>query len=162
MCPCHNCPEVRKWVALYPLSPTPLAHLTLLTLAQVRLAFALIVFHPPPLLLLDEVTTHVDFATVKALALALRNWSGAVVLITHDRWLSRVVVEGESLKVASGVEDAASDDEDEQDSSDEDELGEAKKGATWRVGNGKIKLMEKGMQGYVAMVERKVAKRMAA
>lgn len=129
---------------------------------KVRLAFALIVFHPPPLLVLDEVTTHVDFATVKALALALRNWSGAVVLITHDRWLSRVVVEGESLKVASGVEDAGSDDEDEQDSSEEDELGEAKKGATWRVGNGKIKLMEKGMQGYVAMVERKVAKRIAA
>ncbi|GAA5993553.1 hypothetical protein JCM10908_000108 [Rhodotorula pacifica] len=124
---------------------------------KVRLAFALIVFHPPPLLLLDEVTTHVDFATVKALALALRNWSGAVILITHDRWLSRVVVEGESLKVASGVEDAESESASESDS--EEEMG-SKRGETWRVGNGKIKLMEKGMQGYVAMVERKVARRM--
>ncbi|GAA5882378.1 hypothetical protein JCM3774_004325 [Rhodotorula dairenensis] len=123
---------------------------------KVRLAFALIVFHPPPLLLLDEVTTHVDFATVKALALALRNWTGAIVLITHDRWLSRVVVEGESLRVASGVDDSElSDGEDSEDTDDE---GGTKFGATWRVGTGKIKLMEKGMQGYVAMVERKVAK----
>lgn len=33
------------------------------------------------------------------------------------------------------------------------------KGKTWRVGAGKIKLMEKGMQGYVGIVERKLERR---
>jgi ATP-binding cassette subfamily F protein 3 len=53
--------------------------------AQVRLALALIVFKPPHLLLLDEVTTHIDAPTIEALAGALRKFEGAVVLITHDR-----------------------------------------------------------------------------
>jgi ATP-binding cassette, subfamily F, member 3 len=52
---------------------------------KVRLALALIVFKPPQLLLLDEVTTHVDAPTVEALARALKKFEGAIVLITHDR-----------------------------------------------------------------------------
>lgn len=107
------------------------------------------------------MTTHVDLATVQALARALRNWSGAVVLITHDRWLSRVVVEGESVRRASGMDDE--EDSDAVESSDDEAGGGAgagrKPGLTWKVGKGKIKLMEKGMEGYVASVERKVARR---
>jgi ATP-binding cassette, subfamily F, member 3 len=52
---------------------------------KVRLALGLIVYKPPQLLLLDEVTTHVDAPTVEALARALRKFEGAIVLITHDR-----------------------------------------------------------------------------
>ncbi|KII94954.1 hypothetical protein PLICRDRAFT_660687 [Plicaturopsis crispa FD-325 SS-3] len=54
---------------------------------KVRLAFALIVFRPPSLLLLDEVTTHVDAPTIQALAIALRHFSGGVILVTHDRYV---------------------------------------------------------------------------
>ncbi|ORY88253.1 P-loop containing nucleoside triphosphate hydrolase protein [Leucosporidium creatinivorum] len=123
---------------------------------KVRLAFALIVFHPPPLLLLDEVTTHVDAPTIKALALALKSYAGAIVLITHDRWFSRVVVENESFRQASGID---AEDEEDEESSESEEEGGGKKGMTWRVGGGKIKLMEKGMAGYVGIVERKLARR---
>ncbi len=35
--------------------------------------------------LLDEVTTHVDAPTIRGLALALREFTGAIVLVTHDR-----------------------------------------------------------------------------
>lgn len=37
--------------------------------------------------LLDEVTTHVDAPTISALSLALRQFAGAIVLITHDRYV---------------------------------------------------------------------------
>ncbi|BGO96387.1 iron complex transport system ATP-binding protein [Rhodosporidium toruloides NP11] [Rhodotorula toruloides] len=135
-------------------SDTPLSQLS--GGQKVRLALALIVFRPPPLLLLDEVTTHLDFSTIKALSKALKSFSGGIVLITHDRWFSRVVVEGETFQAASGIED---EEEEEAESSDSEEEGAAKRGQTFRVGRGGIKLMEKGMAGYVASVERKLAKR---
>lgn len=75
--------------------------------------------------------------------------------MTHDRWFSRVVVENESFRAASGIE--AEDDDD--DSSESEDEGAGKKGVTWRVGGGKLKLMEKGMAGYVGIVERKLARR---
>lgn len=131
--------------------------LTYLLVAQVRLALALIIFRPPPLLLLDEVTTHLDFSTIKALSKALQSFSGGIVLITHDRWFSRVVVEGETFQAASGIENE--DEEEDVASSDSEEEGAAKRGQTFRVGRGGIKLMEKGMAGYVGIVERKLAKR---
>lgn len=34
---------------------------------------------------LDEVTTHLDAYSIRALARGLRNWDGCIVLITHDR-----------------------------------------------------------------------------
>jgi ATP-binding cassette subfamily F protein 3 len=34
---------------------------------------------------LDEVTTHLDAYSIRALARALRSWQGAILLITHDR-----------------------------------------------------------------------------
>ncbi|GAA6005938.1 hypothetical protein JCM11491_004066 [Sporobolomyces phaffii] len=128
---------------------------------KVRLALARLVFRPPHLLLLDEVTTHLDFSTIKALSKALKSFSGGIVLITHDRWFSRCVVEGETFRAASGIEDEDEDDENEGDDSDSDGEGAGrKKGLTYRVGNGGIKLMEKGMQGYVGIVERKIARRL--
>lgn len=102
------------------------------------------------------MTTHLDFSTIKALSKALKSFSGGIVLITHDRWFSRVVVEGETFQAASGIED---EEEEEAESSDSEEEGAAKRGQTFRVGRGGIKLMEKGMAGYVASVERKLAKR---
>ncbi|KAJ7639258.1 P-loop containing nucleoside triphosphate hydrolase protein [Roridomyces roridus] len=136
-------------------SDTPLAQLS--GGQKVRLAIALIVFVPPPLLLLDEVTTHVDFATIKALSAALKTFTGGIIIITHDRWFSRVVIEGESLRHATQDEDG---DEDLSESDDDEEEESRPPGKTYRVGGGKLKLMEKGMVQYVAFVERKLAKKM--
>ena len=112
-------------------------------------------YRPPHLLLLDEVSTHLDFSTIKALSRALKSFEGGIAISTHDRWFSRCVIERESFRTASGIDD---DEEDEEESSDEEESA-GKKGLTYRVGNGGIKLCEKGMAGYVGIVERKIARR---
>lgn len=48
----------------------------------------------PHCLVLDEVTTHLDYEMVTAMREALNDWAGAVVLVSHDRWSMRGVVEG--------------------------------------------------------------------
>ena len=52
-----------------------------------RLALALIVWQRPNLLLLDEPTNHLDLDMRTALTLALQDFSGAVVIVSHDRAL---------------------------------------------------------------------------
>lgn len=46
------------------------------------------------MLVLDEITTHLDFHTVTALVSALSTFSGAIVIVSHDRFLIRSVIEG--------------------------------------------------------------------
>ncbi|MEO7062835.1 MAG: ATP-binding cassette domain-containing protein [Dokdonella sp.] len=68
---------------------------------KARLALALIVFQRPNLLLLDEPTNHLDIDTREALAEALQDFAGAVVLVAHDRGLLRAVCD-EYLLVRDG------------------------------------------------------------
>lgn len=54
---------------------------------KARLALAWIVWQKPQLLLLDEPTNHLDLEMREALSLALQSFSGAMVLVSHDRQL---------------------------------------------------------------------------
>lgn len=52
-----------------------------------RLALAILVADPPPVLLLDEPTNHLSLILVEELEEALQNFSGALAVASHDRWL---------------------------------------------------------------------------
>ncbi len=58
-----------------------------------RLALALLAWKNPHLLLLDEPTNHLDLDMRDALTLALEAYTGAVILVSHDRSLVRAVAE---------------------------------------------------------------------
>jgi len=68
---------------------------------KARLALSLIVWQRPNLLLLDEPTNHLDLETREALTVALAQFEGTLVLVSHDRHLLRATTE-EFLIVADG------------------------------------------------------------
>lgn len=68
---------------------------------KTRLALALLVWERPNLLLLDEPTNHLDVDMREALILALQEFPGAVVVVSHDRHLLHTVVD-ELYLVAHG------------------------------------------------------------
>ena len=68
---------------------------------KARLALALLIWQRPNLLLLDEPTNHLDLDMRHALTLALQDYSGALIVVSHDRHLLRTVTD-EWLLVAEG------------------------------------------------------------
>jgi ATP-binding cassette subfamily F protein 3 len=68
-----------------------------------RLALALLIWQKPNLLLLDEPTNHLDLEMRHALTLALSEYEGAVVLVSHDRHLLRTVCDGFQLVADGGL-----------------------------------------------------------
>jgi ATP-binding cassette subfamily F protein 3 len=60
---------------------------------KARLVLALTAYLRPNLLLLDEPTNHLDLEMRQALAVALQDYEGAVVLVSHDRHLLRTVAD---------------------------------------------------------------------
>jgi len=71
---------------------------------KARLVLCMIVWQRPNLLLLDEPTNHLDLATREALAMALNEFEGTVMLVSHDRALLRAVCDEFWLVTRGGVE----------------------------------------------------------
>ena len=70
-----------------------------------RLALALLIWTRPNLLLLDEPTNHLDLEMRHALTLALQDYQGGVILVSHDRALLRATCDN-FLLVAHGAAEA--------------------------------------------------------
>jgi ATP-binding cassette, subfamily F, member 3 len=68
---------------------------------RARLALAMLVWQRPQLLVLDEPTNHLDASTRDALADAIAEFDGALVLVSHDRYLLRATVD-QLVRVADG------------------------------------------------------------
>jgi ATPase subunit of ABC transporter with duplicated ATPase domains len=112
---------------------------------RVRLALAKATFNSPHLLILDEVTTHLDIDTVVALAEALESWEGALLVVTHDRFFMKVVVEGEEI-------------DDESDEEEERRHVKKQEGVVYRLRNGSLGALNGGMSGYEELMEKSIAK----
>ncbi|MFO1333643.1 MAG: ATP-binding cassette domain-containing protein [Piscinibacter sp.] len=69
---------------------------------KARLVLAMLVWQRPNLLLLDEPTNHLDLTTREALSMALNEFEGTVMLVSHDRALLREVCD-EFWLVADGA-----------------------------------------------------------
>ncbi|KAL8372111.1 hypothetical protein RB595_001755 [Gaeumannomyces hyphopodioides] len=126
----------------------------------VRLGLARILWRHPQCLVLDEPTTHLDYETVSALREALRRWAGAVVLVSHDRWFVRGVVQGAAaLEPGEGAEEGDLSGEGEDDDDSEGEDGAApRRRSVYRLRAGKLTLLEGGVQEFEDSMEKRVKK----
>ncbi len=79
---------------------------------KARLALALIAWGKPNLLLLDEPTNHLDLEMRQALSMALQDFSGALLLVSHDRHLIKSTVDDLYLVAEGRVQEFEGDLED--------------------------------------------------
>jgi ATP-binding cassette subfamily F protein 3 len=76
---------------------------------KARLVLALIVYQKPNLLLLDEPTNHLDIKMRHAISVALQSFEGAMILVSHDRYLLSTVTDRLILVANSQVSDFSGD-----------------------------------------------------
>jgi len=79
---------------------------------KARLVLALLVYQRPALLLLDEPTNHLDLDMRLALTMALQEYEGALIVVSHDRYFLRnvaddlwLVAEGKAAEFEGDLED---------------------------------------------------------
>ncbi|KAH8900035.1 P-loop containing nucleoside triphosphate hydrolase protein [Thozetella sp. PMI_491] len=116
----------------------------------VRCELARLLWKRPHCLILDEVTTHLDYETVTALREVLRDWEGAAVVVSHDRWFIRGAIEGMT---------------DEEGSEGEDDVGEEespRRRAVFRLKAGKLVALPGGVQDFEDVMEKRVKKLLSA
>uniref|UniRef100_A0A0B7JLT1 ABC transporter domain-containing protein n=1 Tax=Bionectria ochroleuca TaxID=29856 RepID=A0A0B7JLT1_BIOOC len=116
----------------------------------VRCELARLFWRRPHCLVLDEVTTHLDYETVTALREALSDWEGAVVLVSHDRWFMRGAVEG------------VVDDQDEGSNESDDEAEIARRRTVYRLKGGSLSVLENGVSSFEALMEKRATKLLAS
>lgn len=115
----------------------------------VRCELARILWRCPHCLVLDEVTTHLDYETVTALREALRDWEGAVVLVSHDRWFMKGAIEGVLDDVGSG-----DDSEDEEDA--------PRRRVVYRIKSGVLTKLGNGVQEFEDLMDKRAKKLLAS
>ena len=107
----------------------------------------LILWKHPNLLVLDEVTTHLDYRTVVAVSDALSEFNGAILLVTHDRFLVRRVIEGERSET------------DEQGMDEDEEPEEVRRERTvYLLDKGRLLPQSDGVRDFERRMERQVVK----
>lgn len=114
---------------------------------RVRLALAEAIFSSPHLLVLDEVTTHLDADTIDGLIETLEYWEGALLIITHDRHFMRCVVDREKIDRGEG-----------DDGGDSEETAGGQPGTVYHVRKAGLRKLERGMQQYEEIVSKSVSK----
>jgi ATPase subunit of ABC transporter with duplicated ATPase domains len=129
-------------------SDTPVAKLSGGQL--VRMALSLLFLDPPHVFILDEPSTHLDLATVSALARALQEYDGAVVLVSHDRFMMRTIVEGEAVD----TDDSEDDEGDPRGDKEEDR----RRRMVYEVKAGKVKQLNGGVAAWETSLEKRLAK----
>ncbi|KAJ2727042.1 hypothetical protein GGI07_000160 [Coemansia sp. Benny D115] len=83
--------EIRKWLGSFELSGS-LATRPVFMLSggqRARMAMAIMLFSNPHILLLDEVTNHLDMYAVQGLITAINEYEGTVIVVSHDRHFVR-------------------------------------------------------------------------
>jgi ATPase subunit of ABC transporter with duplicated ATPase domains len=129
-------------------SDTPVAKLSGGQL--VRLALSLLFLDPPHVFILDEPSTHLDLTTVSALARALQEYDGAVVLVSHDRFMMRTIVEGEAVDT--------DDSEDDEGDPRGDKAEDRRRRMVYEVKAGKVKQLNGGVAAWETSLEKRLAK----
>ena len=118
---------------------------------QVRLALARVVWNSPQLLILDEITTHLDFHTVTALASTLSSFNGAILLVSHDRFLVRSVIEGKK-------DEDHNLDNDFEGVDDEPEDSQSRRRSVYVMKTGKLNEQQNGVEQFEQSLVKRVQK----
>ncbi|EJP65732.1 ABC transporter [Beauveria bassiana ARSEF 2860] len=121
----------------------------------VRCELARLLWRRPQCLVLDEITTHLDYETVTALRSALKRWEGAVVLVSHDRWFVRGVVDGV-------VEEDQQDEEGDEGEGSADGDVPFRRRVLYRLKGGEMTVLKNGVDEFEKIMEKRVKKLLAA
>jgi ATP-binding cassette, subfamily F, member 3 len=58
-----------------------------------RVSFAMITWERPHVLMLDEPTNHLDYDAINALIMGLNDYSGGLVIVSHDEYFLNALVD---------------------------------------------------------------------